>query len=128
MNRSVSLVAAILAALSMSLVSAEEDPPVDAVHLRGAVWMLRTNTPIGNPSTVVAATEDATLVVDPNLLAASAPLREAIEKLGGGPIRWVTATHSHGDHSEGFEVFTEGTAIVPSAQRYQLATGRIVKG
>ncbi|MEM7357431.1 MAG: MBL fold metallo-hydrolase [Acidobacteriota bacterium] len=102
---------------------------IDVLHLAGPVYMLRSNTPIGNPTTVVSVGTDGAFVVDPNLAAAGEALDQAIQQLGGGGVRLVASTHYHGDHTEGLELFVPpAIAIAPGAQRQRLATGEVVLG
>ena len=116
--------------LALGLAASGEDPEVvvDVLHLSGPVYMLRGETPIGNPSTVISAGPDGALVVDPGLQAAGEQLDAAIRELGG-EVRLVASTHYHGDHTEGLERFVPSAiAIAPEAQRGRLATGEVVLG
>lgn len=110
----------------------EEDISFDVLPLAGSVSMLRSDTKIGNPSTVVSVGEDGVLIVDPNLDLVSGTLLPAIEQLGGGPIRFVTATHFHGDHTENLEMLSreapDAVAFAPDGLRAQLATGEVFHG
>lgn len=102
---------------------------IDSFHLNASVHMIRSDSPIGNPTTVVSIGSDGVFVADPNLLLVNDALKAEIERLGGTSIRYVTATHYHGDHSEGFESIAAGaTVIVPEGQRRRLATGAVVLG
>jgi len=109
-----------------------ENLEFDVLPLAGSVYMLRCDTKIGNPSTVVSVGEDGALIVDPNLDLVSGTLLPAIEALGGGPVRFVTATHFHGDHTENFEMLAretpEAVAFVPTGLRERLATGQVFHG
>lgn len=117
-----------LLAFSASAETSTEAPLVDVLHLAGPVYMLRANTPIANPSTVVSVGEDGVFVVDPNLEAAGEALETAIRELGG-EVRLIASTHYHGDHTEGLERFTPpAVAIAPQLQRERLATGEVVLG
>jgi glyoxylase-like metal-dependent hydrolase (beta-lactamase superfamily II) len=109
-----------------------ENLEFDVLPLAGSVYLLRCDTKIGNPSTVVSVGEDGVLIVDPSLDLVSGTLLPAIEALGDGPIRFVTATHFHGDHTENFEMLAqevpEAVAFVPAGLRKQLATGAVFHG
>lgn len=109
-----------------------EAPAFDVLHLAGTVYMLRSDTPIANPSTVVSVGADGVFLVDPNLESVGPSLLPTIRRLGPGPLRFVTSTHFHGDHTENYELLAKeapaATAFVPHAQRERLATGEVVYG
>jgi len=111
-------------------VHAAEAPQVtlDRIELAEGVHLVRSNSPIGNPSTVLVRGPDGALVVDPNLALAGETLRSLITRLERGPVRYVVATHHHGDHSEGLETFPDAVALAPAPQRERLRTGPIVLG
>ena len=101
---------------------------LDALELADGLTMVRTDSPIGNPSTTVAVGEGGVLLVDPNLAIAEDVLTGYLDELGAGPVRYVITTHYHGDHSEGLEVFPEAVALAPRLQRDRLRTGAVVLG
>ena len=115
-----------LAAASGSTSAQEKEPAVDVVHLAGPVHMLRSDTRIGNPTTVVSAGPDGIFLVDPNLPSVGDLIKAELKKLGSGKVRFIACSHYHGDHAEGFENFAgEAIGIVPRKQRARLATGDV---
>jgi len=102
---------------------------IDAIHLGNSVYYLRTNSPLGNPSVVALILPEETFLADASFETASVALKAKIKELGGGPIRWVTGTHHHGDHTEGFESLdTRALIMTPHTQRERLRTGSIYHG
>ncbi len=125
------IVLAVAAApLLPSSARADDAPPVtvDALELAEGLHLVRSNSPVGNPSTVVLETGDGFLLVDPNLLLAADALRGFLDGRGGGPVRWIATTHYHGDHSEGLESFPGATAFAPRPQRERGAAQPVVLG
>lgn len=126
------VVGALIAALTGPVPGARaaEAPEVtlDRVDLAPGVHLVRSNSPIGNPSTVLVDGPDGVLVVDPNLALAGEALSALIARLDLGPVRYVVATHHHGDHSEGLETFPDAVALAPVPQRERLRTDAIVLG
>ena len=107
------------------------DIVVDAVHLRESVYMLRANTPFGNSTSVVSIGNDNTFLADTSFAMATKAIEEKVEELGGGggPVAFATATHFHGDHTEGFEILDPSVVVItPTKQRNRLATGEVVGG
>ena len=106
-----------------------QDVTVDAKHVRGSVYMLRSNSNIGNPTSVACIDSSGTFLADANLLIASEALDTKLQELGSNDLKYVISSHHHGDHSEGFEYFyNQATLITPTHQREHLKTGNIVKG
>ena len=106
-----------------------QEVTVDAKHVRGSVYMLRSNSNIGNPTSVACIDSSGTFLADANLLIASEALDAKLQELGSKDLKYVISSHHHGDHSEGFEYFyTQATLITPMHQREHLETGNIVKG
>ncbi len=130
MRSTILIVLAIAAAFSTSLPAAEGEmkATLDSLELADGLFLLRSDSPIGNPSTLALRGEDGFLLVDPNLLLAAEPLREFLAAQGGAPVRYIATTHFHGDHSEGLELFPGSVSLAPRAQRRRLATGRVVLG
>jgi glyoxylase-like metal-dependent hydrolase (beta-lactamase superfamily II) len=55
---------------------------------------------------------DGTLLVDDQYAPATPEILAAVERLGGGPVRFVLNTHWHGDHTGGNENLARGGALV----------------
>ena len=102
---------------------AQDNYSVDTLHLSESVYLLRNNTPVSNPSSVVSIGSDGVFLVDAGFLAGGPELLAKLDELGGGPISHVATTHYHGDHSQGLEFFAPGTTVIGTeAQRQRLAT------
>ncbi len=105
---------------------AQDEPPaatLDSIALGEGLHFVRTDSRVGNPSTVVAEGDGGFFVVDPNLLIAGDVLKQFLADHGGGPVRFIATTHYHGDHTEGLQTFPAAVAIAPREQRRRLATG-----
>ncbi len=101
---------------------------LDSLELGDGLFLLRSDSPIGNPSTLALRGEEGFLLVDPNLLLAAQPLKAFLRSAGDLPVRYIATTHFHGDHSEGLEVFPDAVSFAPVRQRERLATGEVVLG
>jgi glyoxylase-like metal-dependent hydrolase (beta-lactamase superfamily II) len=79
----------------LALPAAAQQPPIEAVHVQGKVWML-----VGAESNVaVQIGDDGILVVDPGNAATGEAVIAAIRALSDAPIRWIVNTHLHTDHT-----------------------------
>ena len=100
-----------------------ESVEVASVKLGEGVYLLRGTTKNSNPSTVIFIGPEGTVVVDPNMMSVGPAITREIERLGGGPVRYVFCTHYHGDHAEGMQYFGPQAAIItPHHQRSRLMT------
>ena len=119
------LLAAVVPAASQEL---DPAPPIEWLRLAGPVYMLRSNTPIGNPTTVASIGPDGVFVSDPNLEVVGEELIAALAELGGERVRFVTSSHSHGDHTEGFATFASQATILATLEQRRALAGRGPKG
>jgi glyoxylase-like metal-dependent hydrolase (beta-lactamase superfamily II) len=97
---------------------------LDALRLSEQVWLLRSDSKVGNPTTLaVIAGREATLI-DANLLDAAPVIDRWLRERGVERVRYVATTHYHADHTHGLEHHArEGaTVIATPAQRRRLAT------
>jgi glyoxylase-like metal-dependent hydrolase (beta-lactamase superfamily II) len=110
-------------------VAGPEPPVVDLKQLTPTIYMARTNTPIGNPTSVISVGPDGVFLVDANLAVASDSLLAAVRRVGGGVPRLIATTHYHGDHTEGLEHFVPpAIAVAPARQRARLASDSVFLG
>ncbi len=72
---------------------------------------------LGSGANVTASVgPDGILIVDCEFAPMSAKLKEALDKLGPGPVRYLIDTHWHGDHTGGNADFARsGTVIIAQA-------------
>jgi len=93
------------------------------VHAAGPVYMVRSNSRIGNPSSALSIGNDGVLVIDSNLLDTQEFIREVIDSLGSERIKLLVNTHAHADHTEGNVKFgQEATIIARKELRQRLLT------
>ena len=102
---------------------ASTPPPLRSEPITGAIYLL-TGGGGANSTLLVAA--DGSLRVDTKSAAATPEIIALVEKLGGGPIRYVVNGHVHPDHTGGNEGFGErGARIVAHEEtRAVLAAGQ----
>src|SRR5689334_23141194 len=85
-------------------------PPLRAERIADKIYVL-TGGGGANSTLLVAA--DGSLLVDTKSAAASAEIEALVQKLGGGPVRYVVNGHVHPDHTGGNEAFgAAGARIV----------------
>ncbi len=110
--------------------AAQDPPPVVSMEVSPGVHLLRSNTPIGNSSSLVVSGPRGTLVVDPNVLGVEAEMREFLGGLGPGSLPlFVAASHAHGDHAEGLTwIAGEGTVVASRANAESLRRQNVVRG
>jgi len=105
------------------------DVSIKSTHVAGKVYMLEGRG--GNIG--VSIGEDGVLIVDDQFALLSGKIREAIEKLGPGKLKFVLNTHWHADHVGGNPSFgKEATIVAHTNVRKRLTTkqelfGRVVE-
>jgi cyclase len=97
---------------------------IDALQLSDQTWLLRTNSKIGNPPTVVVLAGDEAVLVDASLLEATPLIDEWLRAHGAQRVRYVATTHYHADHTQGLEHYAQAgaTVIATPGQRELLRT------
>ncbi|MDX1380727.1 MAG: MBL fold metallo-hydrolase [Xanthomonadales bacterium] len=114
------LAAAALAAVAPSH-ALDLEVALDGIPLSERLHLLRTDSVIGNPTSVLYLGKQGSVLIDANLLEAAPLIREYVKREGGGPIRTVATTHYHTDHVHGLEAFgPDATVITPVAQAERL--------
>lgn len=68
-------------------------------------------------NTVASIGADGTFLVDTEFAQAAPKLKEALHKLGAGPVRYVISTHFHPDHMGGDAAFKADGAIVVAQEK-----------
>ena len=106
-----SIVFAIVAALSLAVVVAQDTPKVIEVEqLEDNLFVLRGEGGGGN--TGVFVTTNGVVVVDTKNPGWGQPILEAIGTLTGNPVTTLINTHSHGDHVSGNVAFAPNVEFV----------------
>ena len=101
---------------------------LDGIPLSERLHLLRTDSVIGNPTSVLYLGEQGSVLIDANLLEAAPLIREYVQRQGGGPIRTVATTHYHTDHVHGLEAFgPDANVIAPVAQAERLKTSALLE-
>ena len=95
----------------------------EAVHAGGAVYVLQPSSGSSSQA-VVSHGEDGVLVSDTSFAERADKLREAIDSLGGGAVRYVINTHFHSDHTDGNRAFAPARFISHENTLRDLAQGR----
>jgi cyclase len=78
------------------------------VKIKDNLFMLKGSG--GNMGLLIGP--DGTLLIDDQFAPLSQKIKDAIQKLGGGPVKYLLNTHLHGDHSGGNENFRKDGATI----------------
>ena len=108
-------------AFALALVAAPvtaQDVRRSLTEVTGDVWRFDYNF----HASMVVITEEGAVVGDPINAEAATWLEAEIMDRFGKDVTYVLASHSHGDHSSGGEVFAD-TATIIAHQNYQKAVG-----
>lgn len=85
-----------------------EDVQIKTIAVAGSVHML-----VGRGGNIgVSAGADGKLIIDDQFEPLAPKIREAVDALGGGALRFVINTHFHGDHTGGNPVFGKDATII----------------
>lgn len=99
------LIAAAVAALMPAVVAAQS---ADAfTHVAGNVYFFQN----GSYNSLVVATDEGTLVVDPNGRTAQ-KLQDSLPALTDQPVTHLIFSHSHGDHASGGDVYGDDVEAI----------------
>jgi len=103
---------------------AEEEVTLDALQLSQQVWVLRTNSPISNPTTLAVMHGTTAVLVDASLIDGAPLIDLWLREHGIVRVSHVATTHYHADHTQGLEYFAaRGAEIIATpAQRRRLAS------
>lgn len=77
-------------------------------HVRGQIYMLEGRG--GNIG--VLAGDDGLLMIDTQYANMAEPIRDALDELSGGPLKFIINTHYHADHTGGNEVLGQNAPII----------------
>lgn len=89
---------------------------IDVRKLAPDVYLLHGSG--GN--TLASFGADGTLLVDPEFPQVAPKLKEALQELKAGPVRYVISTHYHSDHTGGNGAFHEDGAVIVAQQNCRL--------
>src|SRR5262245_28324170 len=108
----------VLGALSMTVVSAQQQPPkpaasaIKVMKLKDNLFVLNALAGGGGGNTSVLITEAGVVVVDTKNPGWGQPLLEVIKTLTPKPVTLIVNTHTHGDHVSGNVEFPATIDIV----------------
>lgn len=76
------------------------------------------NTNISNPTSIIYSKPDFSLLIDPGFTQMQSIIKDSIEALNGGPIKYVMATHFHTDHAQALEEYYNKANLLLSTPQY----------
>lgn len=115
-----------LAAAPTTALAQFEQAQIEAVHVRGNIYMLKDNVS-GNVG--VSVGEDGILIVDDKFAPLADKIRAALQEVGGGQLRFILNTHWHHDHTDGNKAFgPEATVIAHTNVRKRVMTDQQISG
>jgi cyclase len=86
---------------------------VDMKHVNGSIYMIRTETKIGNPTLAVSIGDDGIFLFDNTFSSLiSKEILNKLSKIISGKVKYVVNSHWHGDHSGSNSFFGENGAII----------------
>jgi glyoxylase-like metal-dependent hydrolase (beta-lactamase superfamily II) len=85
---------------------------VDLIPVSGKVYLLRSNSRIGNPNIAAFVGTDGILLVDASFASFAGKVTAKLKELSSARIKFVVNTHWHGDHTGGDEWFGPDATIV----------------
>lgn len=110
---------AAVVALIATAAGAQSDVRRSLTQITDDVWRFDNNF----HASMVVVTEDGAVVGDPINAEAATWLEGEIMSRFGKEVTYVMASHSHGDHASGGEVFAD-TATIIAHRNYQKAVGQ----
>ena len=86
---------------------------LDIKHVNGSVYMIRTETMVGNPTLAASLGEDGIFLFDNTFTSLiSKEILKKLNEIKSGEVRYVVNSHWHGDHSGSNSFFGEKGAII----------------
>ncbi|MEQ9309137.1 MAG: MBL fold metallo-hydrolase [Balneolaceae bacterium] len=82
------------------------------------IYLAVQNTNISNPTSIIYIKPDFSLLIDPGFTQMQSIIRDSIEALNGGPIKYVMGTHFHTDHAQALEEYYDTSNILLSSYQY----------
>jgi cyclase len=105
------IITSLLAMLAISVIAQQnmDTVTIRPVKIKDNLFMLKGSG--GNMGLLVGS--DGTLLIDDQFAPLSQKIKEAVQKLGASPVKYLVNTHIHGDHSGGNENFRrDGVTIL----------------
>lgn len=108
-----------------SLAQAESKINLQTVTVTKPIYMLQSE---GSGNIGVSVGEDGILIVDDKFAPLAEEIRQSLDKLSKGDLKFILNTHWHGDHTGGNETFgSEGIIIAHDNVRKRLLTEQTIK-
>ena len=89
-------------------------PPIESLKVAEGIYMIRSNSKIGNPSSVISIGKDGVLMIDANLVESTPFIRKELLNMGKDKVDLLINTHVHADHTEGNMIFGSEAIIISS--------------
>ena len=103
-----------LLVLFLLITSIFAQTPIETLKLADGIYMIRSNSKIGNPSSVISVGKDGVLMVDANLIESTPFIRKELLSMGKEKVDLIINTHVHADHTEGNMLFGKEAIIISS--------------
>ncbi len=100
---------------------AQTAPSIDSIEVRPGVWMLRTNSAVGNSTVVAVIDGERAALLDVGMASTAQVLRTWLEARGVRAVILAASSHHHLDHTDGLAKLAEWTKpmFVTSARQYE---------
>ncbi len=105
----------------MGMAVAQSAPSIDSIEVGPGVWMLRTNSAVGNSTVVAVIDGERAALLDVGMASTAQVLRTWLEARGVKDVVLAASSHHHLDHTDGLPKLAEWTKpiFVTSARQYE---------
>jgi len=96
-------------------------PSIDAIEVKAGVWMLRTNSHVGNSTVVAVIDGKKAALLDVGMSFTARQLRSWLEQHGVSELVFAASSHHHADHTDGLAYLAEWAKpiFVTSHRQYE---------